>query len=86
MEAKISIEYGTAELARSMMKAIAPDNKLKDGEMRISARVRGRRLSVSIEGCNRIETMEATVQDIFRCIRAAEESLAKTSSIARVHR
>lgn len=84
LEAKISMEYATSEFARSMMKAIAPDNKLKDREMRISARVRGRRLTVNIEGCNRIETMEATVQDIFRCIRAAEESLAKTSSIARV--
>ncbi len=80
------MEYPTVEFAKSMMKAIAPDNKLKDRDMRISARVRGRRLTVNIEGCNRIETMEATVQDIFRCLRAAEESLAKTSSISKVHK
>ena len=80
MEAELSLEYPTPEFAESMKKALEPDNKVTTREMRIFARVRGKGLSVHIDGCRRIETLEATVQDVFRCIRAAEESLAKASS------
>jgi len=67
-------------MAESVMKALAPDNKLAGYGMQIRATVKGRRLNVVIKGCERVETLEATVQDIFRCIRAAESSLSKTSS------
>jgi tRNA threonylcarbamoyladenosine modification (KEOPS) complex Pcc1 subunit len=80
MEAELSLEYPTPEFAKSIMKAIEPDNKLADRALRIEAKVRGRILIVNIEGCKRIETLEATVQDIFRCIRAAENSLEKATS------
>jgi len=80
MEAELSLEYPTPEFADSIMKALEPDNKLATQEMRISTSVRGKRLKVHIDCCKRIETLEATVQDVFRCIRAAEESLAKASS------
>jgi tRNA threonylcarbamoyladenosine modification (KEOPS) complex Pcc1 subunit len=80
METELSLEYPTPEFAKSIMKAIEPDNKLADRALRIEAKVRGRILIVNIEGCKRIETLEATVQDIFRCIRAAENSLAKATS------
>jgi len=80
LEAELSLEYPTPDFAESIMKALEPDNKLTTREMCISASVRGKRLSVRIDGCKRIETLEATVQDVFRCIRAAEESLAKASS------
>jgi tRNA threonylcarbamoyladenosine modification (KEOPS) complex Pcc1 subunit len=80
LEAEISLEYPTPAFAKSIMKAIEPDNKLTKPEMRISANARGKRLNIRIDGCKRFETLEATVQDVFRCIRAAEESLAKASS------
>jgi tRNA threonylcarbamoyladenosine modification (KEOPS) complex Pcc1 subunit len=80
LEAELSLEYPTPAFAKSIMKALEPDNKLSTREMRISATVRGKRLNVRIDGCKRIETLEATVQDVFRCIRAAEESLAKALS------
>jgi hypothetical protein len=67
-------------MAQSVMQALAPDNKLAGSGMQIRATVKGRRLNVVIKGCERVETLEATVQDIFRCIRAAESSLSKTSS------
>jgi len=67
-------------MAQSVMQALAPDNKLAGYGMQIRATVKGRRLKVVIKGCERVETLEATVQDIFRCIRAAESSLSKTSS------
>jgi tRNA threonylcarbamoyladenosine modification (KEOPS) complex Pcc1 subunit len=80
LEAELSIEYPTPEFAESIKKALEPDNKLSRHEMRISTSVRGKRLNVRIDRCKKIETLEATVQDVFRCIRAAEESLAKVSS------
>ena len=80
MEAELSLEYPTPEFAESIMKALEPDNKLNTREMRIFASVRGKRLNIRVDGCKRIETLEATVQDVFRCIRAAEEALAKASS------
>jgi hypothetical protein len=67
-------------MAKSVMQALAPDNKLAGNGMQIRATAKGRRLNVVIKGCERVETLEATVQDIFRCIRAAESSLSKTSS------
>jgi hypothetical protein len=62
------------------MEAFAPDNQVKGSEVKIQASVSGKRLRVLIRGCERVETLEATVQDIFRCIRAAELSLSATSS------
>jgi tRNA threonylcarbamoyladenosine modification (KEOPS) complex Pcc1 subunit len=80
LEAELSLEYPTPEFAQSIMKALEPDNTLTTREMRISTSVHGKRLNVRIDGCKRIETLEATVQDVFRCIRAAEESLSKATS------
>jgi hypothetical protein len=47
--------------------------------MQLHANVRGKTLKVTVKRCERIETLQATVQDIFRCIRAAESSLMKLS-------
>jgi tRNA threonylcarbamoyladenosine modification (KEOPS) complex Pcc1 subunit len=80
LEAEISLEYPTLQFARSIMKALSPDNKLTGHEMRVLARVRGRRLNIAIKDCERIETLQSTVQDVFRCIHAAESSLSKTVS------
>jgi len=80
LEAELSLEYSSPRMAQSVMQALAPDNKLAGYGMQIRATVKGRRLKVVIKGCERVETLEATVQDIFRCIRAAESSLSKTSS------
>ena len=80
LEAEISLLYPSSLFAKSVMNALSPDNKLAAGGMQISARVRGRKLKVLIKGCKRIETLQATVQDVFRCIRAAESSLSKVAS------
>jgi deoxycytidylate deaminase len=37
-------------------------------------------LRVRVVGAHRIETLQATLQDIFRCIHAAETSLIKLAS------
>lgn len=77
MDAEISIQYSSARFARSVMQSLEPDNKLSSGRTKITARVHGKVLNVAIKNCERIETLQATIQDIFRCIRAAESSLGK---------
>ena len=79
MEAEFSLEYSSPKLARSIMQALAPDNQIAERGIRVTASVKGRRLNVAIKGCERVETLQATVEDIFRCIRAAESSLSGTS-------
>jgi hypothetical protein len=59
------------------VRSLEPDNKLTSGRTKITARAHGKVLNVAIKNCERIETLETTVQDIFRCIRAAESSLGK---------
>ena len=77
METEIAIRYRSRRLAKSIMKALAPDNRMKTGAIKITATAHGKILRVVVRNCGRIETLQATVQDIFRCIQAAESSLAK---------
>jgi hypothetical protein len=76
-EAEISIRYPSHAFANSVMKALAPDNLTLGGEMRIISSAKGMILRVRVEGCERIESLQATIQDVFRCLHAAESSLAR---------
>jgi hypothetical protein len=75
-EAEISIRYPSHAFANSVMKALSPDNITSGGEMRILSSASGAVLRVRVEGCERIESLQATIQDVFRCLHAAESSLA----------
>ncbi|MGA2460435.1 MAG: KEOPS complex subunit Pcc1 [Candidatus Bathyarchaeia archaeon] len=77
MEAEIKLKYRSPLFAESVKNALNPDNKLMGGGMRIAARTHGRIVSITIRGCSRVETLQATVQDVFRCLRAAESSLSR---------
>ena len=78
LEAEISLQYESTRLAKSIVKALAPDNE-SGGSVKILAKTRGKRLKILVTGCERIETLQATIQDIFRCVRAAESSLFATA-------
>jgi hypothetical protein len=84
MEAEIKLEYRSKLFAESVRNALTPDNKLTGNGLRIAARSRGRTASIIIKDCDRIETLQATVQDIFRCLRAAESSLSRLEQSSRV--
>ena len=73
---EIVLEYSSEPFARCVMEALTPDNRLDKGQMRISTRVRKRTLHIIISRCSRVETMQSTLQDVFRCVKAAEESMA----------
>ena len=78
LEADIYLKYISTRLAKIVTSAIIPDNESVDGEVRISTILDGSKLRVHIGGCSRIETLQATIQDLFRCIHAAEGSFAVT--------
>jgi tRNA threonylcarbamoyladenosine modification (KEOPS) complex Pcc1 subunit len=78
LEAEINVQYGSSRLARSVTSAIFPDNEPVSGKMRISTSLAGSKLKIHVGGCSRIETLQATIQDLFRCIHAAEGSFSVT--------
>ena len=80
-QAEIRIRYSSSSLAESVKIALSPDDKTAGGEVKVSSDVRGRTLRVRVTGVSRFETLQATLQDIFRCIHAAETSLAKLGSV-----
>jgi tRNA threonylcarbamoyladenosine modification (KEOPS) complex Pcc1 subunit len=80
-QAEIKIRYLSSSFAESVKNALSPDDKVAGGVVKVSSQVRGRILCVRVRGADRFETLQATLQDIFRCIHAAETSLAKLSGV-----
>jgi transcription factor Pcc1 len=76
-EAEIRIRYESSSFARAVRNALSPDDKVPNSQMIVSTNANGQILSVQVKGCEKIETMQLTVQDIFRCIQATETSLKK---------
>ena len=79
-QAEIRIRYPSTSLAESVKSALSPDDKAAHGTAKVSSNVRGKTLSVRVRGVDRFETLQATLQDIFRCIHAAESSIMKLGS------
>jgi tRNA threonylcarbamoyladenosine modification (KEOPS) complex Pcc1 subunit len=76
-ETEIHIRYASPSFARAVKNALSPDDKVPNSQMIVSTNTQGQILTVQVKGCERIETMQLTVQDIFRCIQATETSLKK---------
>jgi len=57
------------------MIGLNPDNQLSRTDVRILTYVRGKKLRITISRCSTIETMRSTIEDIFRCAKAARESM-----------
>jgi hypothetical protein len=79
-KAEIRIRYSSSSFAKSVKNALSADDEATGGTVNVSSDARGRILRVRVVGADRIETLQATVQDIFRCIHAAETSLIKLVS------
>jgi len=76
-ETEIRIRYASPSFAKAVKNALSPDDKVPNSQMIVSTNTQGQILTVQVKGCERIETMQLTVQDIFRCIQATETSLKK---------
>ena len=73
-EAAITLNYSTEEEAEAIIKSLSPDNlNLKSSSSIESSRVNS---TVKLEiRCNHIETLLATIDDLLRCLRIAEETI-----------
>jgi tRNA threonylcarbamoyladenosine modification (KEOPS) complex Pcc1 subunit len=80
-ETEIRVRYRSTSLAKSITKALSPDDEATRGRVRVSSQAKGRTLYVSVTGADHIETLQATLQDIFRCIHAAETSLTRLEKV-----
>ena len=77
---EIVLEYSSCSIAKSIMMALEPDNCLSASRMRIEATVKRRRLRIRIVQCPTVETMQSTLEDVFRCVKVAQESISLTDS------
>ncbi|HKM78921.1 MAG TPA: KEOPS complex subunit Pcc1 [Candidatus Bathyarchaeia archaeon] len=85
MAAKISLDYNSLSLAQTVKNSLGPDNHMVESQgMQITAHLRGRTLNIAISRCPRVETLQATLDDIFRCVRAAEETISITHERSRL--
>ena len=73
-EVVITLNYSTEEEAEAIMKSLSPDNlNLKSNSSIESSRVNS---TVNLEiRCGHIETLLATIDDLLRCLRIAEETI-----------
>lgn len=78
LEAEICIRYGSSKLASAVTSAILPDNEPMSEKLLISTFLTGSELKIHIQGCTRVETLQTTIHDLFRCMHAAEESFFVT--------
>ncbi len=79
MAAKISLDYNSLSLAQTVKDALEPDNHMIESQgMQITAQLRGRSLNIAVSRCPKVETLQATLDDIFRCVKAAEETISIT--------
>jgi len=58
------------------MIALNPDNQFRKGQMRVRSDVEGKRVHITISRCPSLETMRSTLEDVFRCAKAAQESMS----------
>jgi len=75
LTAKIVLEYSSASVANSIMDALSPDNRFSKGQMQVITDVNRKKLNITISRCPTLETMQSTLEDIFRCAKAAQESM-----------
>ncbi|MGA2627060.1 MAG: KEOPS complex subunit Pcc1 [Candidatus Bathyarchaeia archaeon] len=76
-ETEIRIRYASPSFARAVKNALSPDDKIPNSQMIVSTKTHGQTIIVQVKGCEKIETMQLTMQDIFRCIQATETLLKK---------
>jgi len=73
--ATISILYGDADAARSIMEAVSPDNIRAPPGVTVEARTVGPRLRLTVSCTGGLKSLIATVDDLLSCVQAAERAI-----------
>lgn len=76
IRATVTLKVSDQQTARSIIRSTQPDNVKMKG-LAITARALRKRASFYISHDGRIETFISTLEDMLRCIQAAEGTLQK---------
>ncbi len=71
----IEIDYGEANTAKAIQKAITPDNMTVPDGMHIITLVNGTVLEIEVHTDRSIGSLVATLDDMLSCIQAAERAI-----------
>ena len=75
IKAEFYFNYSSGKKAKSIVRAIAPDNLTTPFGLIIKARRDVRRVAVKIVTIRKVETLLSTINDLLSCIQAAESVL-----------
>ncbi len=73
IQARLTLAVQNHETARSLIKAVEPDNKVP--HLKIIGSTKAGSLAFSLKFDGGIETFISTVDDMLRCLQAAMETL-----------
>lgn len=76
-EAKISIRYGSEKIARSVLKAITPENKTAPEGVSVETTIREPEVVTDIKCERSLETFISTIDDLLSAIQLAEKTLSE---------
>jgi len=71
----IEVDYGEADTAKAIQKAITPDNLTVPDGMHIITLVNGTVLEIEVHSDRSIGSLVATLDDMLSCIQAAEKAI-----------
>lgn len=83
IDAELTVAYGGALAARSVLNSLEPDNKFALKGLNVKGKVRGKRVILSIHCERGIPSLINTLEDIFACLGVAEDSLSSLQGIRR---
>lgn len=75
--AAFSFSYGKHETAKTILKAIEPDNVKAPRGISIDTEIEGSTLHVKISCARGIGSLIATIDDLLSCIQAAERAIGE---------
>ena len=81
LEVEIILEYGDAEIAEAIAKAVSPDNFKTPRGLSIKTMWEERKVVTQIKCEERLPTFIATIDDLLFCTSTAEKTLQITKRV-----
>ena len=75
MEAEVTLEYGSARVAKAVADAVSADNLKAPKGMAVETACNGKRVFTKIEFDGKLATFIATVDDLLFSVSTAEKAL-----------
>jgi len=75
LEAEVTLEYGSARVAKAVADAVSADNLKAPSGMKVETACNGKRVFTKIEFDGKLATFIATVDDLLFSVSTAEKAL-----------